>query len=127
MKKRNLFAVLLFVVIIVPISFAGSVKTKAKGSEMPANVKSIIDKSCFGCHNDNGKNQEAKDELNFSKYDGLTKIQKIGKLKAISKSVGEGEMPPKKFLEKNPDKKLSAIEIATLQDWVKQETKLLKN
>lgn len=117
------FAALLLSVVVLNNAYATGTKS-SKG--MPDNVKSIIDKSCYGCHNDEGKNQKAKDKLNFSSYETLTNVGKIGKLKSIAETVEKGEMPPKKFLEKYPEKKLTQDEITTLNKWIKAETKELK-
>ena len=88
---------------------------------MPENVKAIVEKSCFGCHNTDSRNEDAKEDLDFKTFDKLSKIKKIGKLKHIIETVEEAKMPPKKFLEKYPDKKLTADEAKILTEWAKNE------
>ena len=96
-------------------------KTKT-ALKMPDNVKAIIDKSCFECHNTASKNDNAKQALDFKKLDGLSIIRKIGALKHIGETVENAQMSPKRFLEKNPDKKLTDEEIKILTEWVKKES-----
>ena len=124
MRNKSLVLAIALVLIVTLISAMNEKKPATEG--MTPEVKALVDKTCFGCHNVNSRNQEAKDKLNFSTFDELSKMQKIGKLKDISKAVKEGEMPPKKFLERNPDKKLTDAEVKLLTDWVKTETKALK-
>ena len=124
MRNKSLVLAIALVLIVTLISAMNEKKPATEG--MTPEVKALVDKTCFGCHNVNSRNQEAKDKLNFSTFDELSKMQKIGKLKDISKAVEEGEMPPKKFLERNPDKKLTDAEVKLLTDWVKTETKALK-
>jgi hypothetical protein len=55
-------------------------------------------------------------------------VKKITTLKEIAEVLEKGEMPPKKFLEKNPDKKLTEEQVKILTDWSKKEMDaLLKN
>jgi hypothetical protein len=49
----------------------------------------------------------------------------IAGLKEIAEVVEENEMPPAKFLEKNPDKKLTDAEKKILMDWANSEAKAL--
>jgi uncharacterized membrane protein len=129
MRKKNLislFAVLFLLVTSVAISSERPTKTNAK--KMPDNVKAIIDKSCFGCHNTDSKNEDAKEELDFKKLDGLSSMKKISAYKNIGETVEESEMPPKKFLERYPDKALTDNEKKELIAWAKKEAEtLVKN
>ena len=57
-------------------------------------------------------------------YDGsnlLTRSQKANKLDDIEEVVSEDEMPPKKFLEKEPGKKLTPAEKRILETWADGE------
>ena len=90
---------------------------------MPGDVKAIIEKSCFGCHNTDSKNDKAIDKLNLSTFDSLTKMKMIAGYKEIAEVLEENEMPPAKFLEKNPDKKLTEAEKTILMNWANNEAK----
>jgi hypothetical protein len=94
---------------------------------MPENVKAAIDKSCFGCHNTASQNAKSKEKLDFSTLNTLSKAVQIAKYKEISKTIQNGEMPPKRFLENNPDKKLTAEEIKLVTKWADKEVKKLMN
>jgi mono/diheme cytochrome c family protein len=123
MRKMNFFVGSFITFLLVTfVATATENKVAKPAVKMPENVKVIIDKSCFGCHNTDSKNEDAKEELDFKTLDGLTTVKKIGALKHIAEAVEKGEMPPKRFLEKNPDKKLNALEVQILTDWVKKET-----
>ncbi len=95
--------------------------------EMPANIKSILDKSCMGCHNDASTSTKGKMKLNFDKFnDGKYSTGKmIAKLNGIIKTLDKGKMPPKKFLAKYPDKALSAEETKAVSEWAKTQANTL--
>ncbi|WP_347840617.1 heme-binding domain-containing protein [uncultured Draconibacterium sp.] len=121
--KKSFF---LFVSVFVIVSFIaiGSDKPEKK-SVMPENVKAVIDKSCFGCHNTDSKNEDGKDALDFKKLDSLSKIKQISAYKEISEVVEENDMPPKKFLERFPEKALSDADKKVLIEWSKKEAETL--
>lgn len=97
-------------------------------AEFPENVKAIVDKSCFGCHNSESTNDDAKEALDFNTFNELRKVRKITKLKEIAETLQEGEMPPKRFLEKFPEKSLTDKDREALITWTKSETdRLIKN
>jgi cytochrome c553 len=99
--------------------------TETKAPAMPENVKAVIEKSCFGCHNTDSKNDKAKEKLDLKTLDALGKKEMIHALGEIAETVEENEMPPEKFLEKFPDKKLTDAEKKILIDWAKNEGKAL--
>ncbi|WP_297086348.1 heme-binding domain-containing protein [uncultured Draconibacterium sp.] len=121
--KKSFF---LFVSVFVIVSFIaiGSDKPEKK-SVMPENVKAVIDKSCFGCHNTDSKNEDGKDALDFKKLESLSKIKQISAYKEISEVVEENDMPPKKFLERFPEKALSDADKKVLIEWSKKEAETL--
>ncbi|RIH64242.1 hypothetical protein D1164_02635 [Mariniphaga sediminis] len=110
-------------ILILNTSFR-TVSDKSK-TTMPKEVNAIIDQSCFGCHNTDSQNEDAREELDFKTLDDLQKVRKITKLKDIAKVVEEGDMPPKKFLEKRPEKKLTEEQIKILTEWAEKEAKKL--
>jgi mono/diheme cytochrome c family protein len=85
--------------------------------EIPQDIQEIIDKSCFGCHNAESQSDKAKKKLQFDQLDGLSKSKLVGTLDEIVEVVEENEMPPEKFLEKYPDKKLTEEEAKKLKEW----------
>lgn len=114
---------LLFSVAIIFSLMADESKSSAKSLEnaAPDNVKAIIDKSCFGCHNTSSKNKDAKEALDFKKFGELSKIKKISAYKEIGKTIEDDNMPPERFLKKYPDKKLTDEEKQLLLKWTKKE------
>jgi hypothetical protein len=90
-----------------------------KEYDIPENISSILDESCVMCHNKDSKNMKAKLKLQLDDMDSLSKSKFLSKLSKIQKEVSKGEMPPEKFLEKNPDKKLSDEDKETLINWTK--------
>lgn len=126
MNKKNLFSLVLAGCLFSSqLVSATDNPVKAKANPMPDNVKSIIEKSCFGCHNTDSKNEDAKEDLDFKAFDTLTKVEKVHALREIHKIVDKDEMPPEKFLQKYPDKKLTEAEKKILLDWAKTEAKSL--
>jgi uncharacterized membrane protein len=124
-KKTFISAVAILFLIVSTAVFATDKPTKTTTQTMPDDVKAIVKKSCFGCHNSNSKNEDAKEELSFDKLDGLSAMKKISAFKHIGETVEENEMPPKKFVEKYPDKKLTNEEKQTLISWAKKEAEAL--
>jgi hypothetical protein len=85
--------------------------------EIPTDIQEIFDKSCFGCHNSESKSDKAKKKMLFDKLFEISKSKLVAKLDAIAEVVEEYEMPPEKFLEKYPDKKLTKEEAKKLKEW----------
>ena len=74
---------------------------------MPDNVKAVVEKSCFDCHTSSSKNKFSKMKLDFDKMDKLSTIKMISAYTKIGEAIEEDDMPPGKYLNKFPDKKLS--------------------
>lgn len=126
MRKKSSISVLTLIFLFVTTMAISSEKpARTNTDKMPENVKAIIDKSCFGCHNTNSKNEDAKEELDFKTLEDLSAMKKIGAYKHIGEVVEEAEMPPKKFLEKYPDKSLTDEEKNILIAWAKKEAEAL--
>lgn len=131
MKRQNLPAVFALSMIFSLLTLAGQAnpetKTEADTLQVPQNVKVILNNSCFGCHNTDSRNDDAKEELDLKTWHLLTGTKRLLALKHIRETIEENEMPPKKFLQHKPEKALSAEQKQLLIDWVKKEsTALLK-
>ena len=92
---------------------------------MPANVKEIIDNSCFGCHNLNSKNEKGKKKLSFDTLDTLAVTNLISVWAEVAEVVEEDEMPPAKFLEFKPEAKFSENQKKALIDWAESKAESL--
>jgi len=88
-----------------------------KTIEFPENVQSILDNSCYGCHNSESKNQKSRDKLSFDKLNSIKTYKAIGKLTDIADVLDKGDMPPKKFLAKYPEHALSDGDKEVLKNW----------
>lgn len=120
MKTRNLlFPIALIAIAII---FQSSIlfndnNSNAGDLNIPEDVKSVLDNKCFGCHNMEAKSDKAKDKLLLDKLGKLSKSKLIAKLGDIGEVASEGSMPPEKFLEQKPEKKLTEDEQKLLVDW----------
>jgi hypothetical protein len=127
MKFKNTI-IFLFVLTLGLCFVSFTVVNLDKGNaakEMPGDVKAAIDKSCFGCHNTDAGNAKSKEKLDFKTLDGLSKAARLAKLRGISETIKKGEMPPKGFLERFPDKKLTPEEAKSVTKWADAEVKKL--
>ena len=84
-------------------------------------VKAIIDNKCYGCHSNGSKGAKARMKLNWDSLNLLTRAQKANKMDDVVEVLSEDEMPPKKFLEKEPDKKLTIEEKKLMEDWADRQ------
>ena len=126
MKRKNIISALVVLLLFAStVVFAVEKPTVKSASEMPENVEAIIKKSCFGCHNTDSKNEDAKGELDFKKLNTLSAMKQISAYKHIGETVEDNDMPPKKFLEKYPDRKLTSEEKQVLIAWAKKEAEAL--
>lgn len=125
MIRKSVFMIASIVLFTTYSVSAIGTETGSKAPAMPDNVKAIIEKSCFGCHNTDSKNDKAKEKLDLKTMESLSKKEMIHALKEIEKTVEENEMPPAKFLEKFPDKKLTDAEKKLLIDWANSEAKAM--
>ncbi len=94
-----------------------SVRVATTGAGIPDNVKAVVDKKCYGCHNANSKNEKAKGKLDWDVVDKMKKSKRMAAMDKISEMLAKGEMPPKKFLENKPEGALTEEELATLVEW----------
>jgi uncharacterized membrane protein len=125
LNKKFLSVSLTVLLFATMLATASENPAKAKPVDMPDDVKTIIEKSCFGCHNTDSKNDKAKEKLDLKTLGDLDTRKMIHALKEINEVVEENEMPPEKFLAKFPDKKLTDGEKKTLMDWADKQAKSL--
>jgi mono/diheme cytochrome c family protein len=118
MKKLYIlpFAVIIGLLFIQGKSALTSSST-APAADLPAEVKAVVDKKCYGCHNANSKNEKGKAKLDWDVLAKQKKSKRTGTMGKISEVLEKGEMPPKKFLENKPEAALSEAELATLVAW----------
>ena len=95
--------------------------------EIPAEVKAVLDNKCTGCHSNDAKGGKSKMKMNFDKFTNgeYSTGKTISKLGKITKQLDKGKMPPKKYLDKYPDKKLTEEENQLLLNWASEQSNLL--
>jgi mono/diheme cytochrome c family protein len=89
----------------------------AMAADLPAEVKTVVDQKCYGCHNANSKNEKGKAKLDWDALSKLKKSKQKATMGKISEVLEKGEMPPKKFLDNKPEAALSESDLATLVAW----------
>lgn len=124
-RKKHFISLAFTMFLSIGLLKASVNPAETKAPAIPDNVKAVIEKSCFGCHNTDSKNDKAKEKLDLKTFDALGKKEMIHALGEIAETVEGNEMPPAKFLEKFPDKKLTDAEKKILIDWAKSEGKAL--
>lgn len=87
----------------------------------PEEVTKLLENSCYDCHISSARNAKAKSKLNFSKWNDLSDARKIARLDDICKTLNEGEMPPSRYLSKNPDRALDKAQKELLCEWTEEE------
>ena len=126
MLNKRFFPIALLVFLFATMLVEANENTsKAKPVDMPDDVKAAIEKSCFGCHNTDSKNDKAKEKLDLKTLGDLDTPKMIHALKEINEVVENGDMPPAKFLERFPDKKLTDDEKKLIMNWADSQAKSL--
>jgi uncharacterized membrane protein len=112
-------AVLFLVCITNPMNAQDARKEVEKSKPVPVAVTAIIEKSCIGCHSDDGSSL-AKMHVNFTKWSEYSAEEQTSNGQDIVKMVTKGKMPPKKFLKNSPEAKLTDAEKTTICNWAGQ-------
>jgi len=130
MKKVFLTPFLAFALLIFLASFSyqnlpGYINDETRSisqgvDHFPEDVAKILKVHCMDCHVTSSKNDKAKKKLNFDNWDKLNMLKKTGKLNDIVETVKDREMPPEKYINHYPDKKLSDEQIKTLVKWAEK-------
>lgn len=128
MNKKNLFLGIFSFLVFAAVAINADDKPEKTDvlKNMPENVKAVISAKCFGCHSNDAKNDKSKEKLNFSTFGNLSLVKKIAAYGSIVEVMEDNEMPPKKFLERFPDKKISDKEQTLLLDWAKKNQRIFK-
>lgn len=136
MKNRNTKIIIPFILLITLIFFSFTkdlnedyMNTSAIiPLEIPAEVKAVLDNKCMGCHSNDAKGGKSKMKMNFDKFTNgeYSTGKTISKLGKITKQLDKGKMPPKKYLDKYPDKKLTEEENQLLLNWASEQGAILK-
>jgi mono/diheme cytochrome c family protein len=127
--KKSIFILmsgLLIVAALLAFNLPGEKSTDTFTQEetamFPENIDQIFETSCNDCHGESGSNAKAKTKLNFGKWEDMSAAKKVGKMEGIVEVVKSGDMPPKKYVEKNPGAALSQEQIEAVVQWASDET-----
>ena len=94
-------------------------------AEFPDEVSKLLVSACYDCHTTGAKAEDAVKALDFKEWDKYRLTKQVALLGDICKMLEEGKMPPKKYLEYKPDRKLSEAEKKMICDWTKKESEKL--
>ena len=93
--------------------------------EIPEDVNQILVSSCYDCHNPEGKNEDAKKAVIFEQWDDYKLTKKISVLNDIVEVIGKDKMPPEKYLEFKPEKKLTEEQKEKVLKWAEETSNAL--
>ena len=147
MKKALKIAAIAIVVILIVAQFVRPDRTNPPvdpsqtlyaSTAVPADVKTILDRSCNDCHSNETSYPwysqvtpvnwwladhiaEGRRELNVSEYGTYQQKKKVRKLDEICQQVQDGEMPLPSYTIIHRDAILSDQDKQTLCTWTEQE------
>lgn len=128
MKQRNYLTGLIFTLFLASVMISATKIQSDQEEEplFPKEVNGIIQQKCFGCHNTDSRNEDAKKELDFKTLNTLEGVRKMGKFREIVEVIDENEMPPAMYLERFPDHALTDDDKKALLSWANTEMEKLK-
>lgn len=131
MNSKKILLIVLAIVIIIqfipadlPVVILNNPNDLIANNDIPENIEAILRTSCYDCHSNetvypwysyvspvsllvSRDTRIGRDELNFSEWEKLDKIEKAEMLDEIAEEIEEGEMPMKIYPITHPDAKLS--------------------
>lgn len=89
-------------------------------AQIPEEVSTLLASSCYDCHSTGSKSEDALKAVNFTDWEDYRTPKKVAVLGDICQVLEKGKMPPEKYLDRNPDKKLSDAQKKLICDWTKE-------
>ncbi|MEN8202639.1 MAG: heme-binding domain-containing protein [Bacteroidota bacterium] len=89
-------------------------------SQIPEELSTLLVSSCYDCHTTGARSEDALKAVNFTDWEEYRVSKKVAVLGDICKVVEKEKMPPEKYLDRNPDKKLSDTQKKLICDWTKE-------
>jgi hypothetical protein len=149
MFKKILLVLLVLLIIIQFIHPSRNISSNEQPNnishafDVPADVKTILDKACMDCHSDNTRYRwyfkiqpvdwwlthhinEGKRELNFDEYTNKSLRYQYHKMESTVDLVKKGEMPLDSYRWIHKDAILTEQEKKTLIDWAEGITNEMK-
>lgn len=153
MKKLFLIALIIVIVFVIILQFfrpelknpsEDSKKYISSHIQVPDNVLSQLEKSCFDCHSYrtkwpwyskispvvyliNSDVEEGREHLNFSEWGDYSISVMMEMLEDIEKEVMDDEMPLWIYLPMHPEAKLSGEDKEMFAGWIKKSKEQLLN
>jgi tRNA A37 N6-isopentenylltransferase MiaA len=93
--------------------------------EFPEEVQQVLASACYDCHSSAGQNEDAKKALNFETWDDYRLTKQITLLGDIAEVIEKDKMPPGKYLEFKPDRKLSESQKELILNWAEETSESL--
>ncbi len=105
---------------------------------VPKNVQSIFETSCYNCHSNNTDYpwynkvqpiawllefhiEEGKSELNFNEFGSYSMKKRKSKLKAMANQIKDGDMPLFSYTLMHGDAKITKNKKAVVLNWINKE------
>ena len=98
------------------------VNPQDKTAMFPENIEKMFETSCYDCHGSDASNAKAKAKLNFGNWSEMSPSKKVGKIEGIKDVVLSGDMPPARYIEKNPSAALTKEQKDAVGKWAQEET-----
>jgi hypothetical protein len=125
MKQRSWIFISAFLAATMILGAGHTLYEKQEAPNFPEEVEKLLKNSCWGCHNTESNNDDAKSALDLSLWNEYGLAKKIGLLNEIDDVLEEGMMPPQRFVRRYPERALSDDQVKLIRDWTRQETKKL--
>ena len=126
-----------------PRSGADSGAPLFQGSNVPENVRSVLEKKCGDCHSAKTHYpaylrlapvswmierdvREGRSVFDMSRWQDYTPASRVSLLTRIGSESRSGEMPLKPYLVLHPGDRLNADERQLIYDWAKAERKRIR-
>ncbi len=110
---------------------------------VPQNVQSIFETSCYNCHSNNtvypwynkvqpvswlleSHIEEGKSELNFSEFGSYSMRKRKSKLKAMANQIKDGDMPLFSYTLMHRNAKITKNKKTVLLNWINKEIDAVK-
>lgn len=132
-----LFVVIQFIPITMPKAEKENPNDLLANVKMPEHVASMFRESCYDCHSNETKFpwyahiapsswllsrdiREARQRVNFSNWEKLSKIQQIAMLSNVAIEVKNGDMPFWAYPIMHPKARMSKVDRKEMIDWVRK-------
>ncbi len=89
-------------------------------SQIPEEVGTLLESTCYDCHTTGAKSEDALKAVNFNEWEGYRVSKKVAVLGDICKVLEKGKMPPEKYLKSHPDKQFTDAQKKLICDWTKE-------